>query len=245
MPPKKANKAANKAAEPRPPASLRTTDKRTTDEILQVAIKVDPKILSWGDVSKLKSLASVADPDITYLEEIVDSVTGRLTALLKEGPAVGGIGLVGPLHCQSPLPASSGSDGGHKNLQAFREPMTEVDCRDRLHICRTYEGGGNLWWMSVKPVIYKTKTLPGCEMTWAQFQAGRAMWSDEKPHVIMKKPACQNVARKLKLKKLMKKLRKLKLTKAVAASSSNRPLAVAETDADTDSGDDSGDDWLA
>ena len=34
--------------------------------------------------------------------------------------------------------------------------------------------------MSPKPVTYKGLLLPGLEMDWAQFQAGRDLWSDEK-----------------------------------------------------------------
>ena len=122
----------------------------------------------------------MVSPD-KYLVVLAACVTGRLTSFLKESPASASIHMVGDLASQPPLRAQSHAADGLNNLQAFREAMTEENCRGRLHVCKIYEHGCNLAWMSPGPVKYK-KTLPGCEMTWAQIQAGRDIWTDEQLH---------------------------------------------------------------
>ena len=108
-------------------------------------------VMSWEQVTRCKT--TIVSPD-KYLENLAACVQVRLTSFLKESSAAGGIDMVGDLASQPPLKAQS-HDDGPSNMLAFRGARTAKHCKDRLVVCKLYEGGGNLAWMSPGPVTYK------------------------------------------------------------------------------------------
>ena len=132
-----------------------------------VGAQPKPAVPSWNELLLTSTQNDMSCED--YIDALKRDVDVRLQARLTQPPALGGIGLEGPLNAQEPLQITSKP----KELGSFKEHWRWPTCTLALTNHGLYEAPGNIFWCSIERPTWDTKMLPATTLSYGQLATGR------------------------------------------------------------------------